>query len=229
MKDNIHHYILKSAWDEALKFLDAEEKMGANKDEIQYFKSVIHLKKNNYPEALVHINQAIDLSPYNSNYISERGVVLFHLGNKKEALENMDKALALDPQNPYRYSSRAFIKDSMGDVDGAISDYEMAVALDPEDSIAHNNLGLLQEKKGYIEKAKENFKKADQLSDVQPTIEVKNENAPFIIEDKNESAENSVNKKGLLDIAGSVFTQKNTFIEFIQFWKSKLFGKKIKD
>lgn len=124
------------------------------------------LKAGKHTEALDIFNQLVELEPKNAYFLSERGVVHFHLKNKKQSLEDLDKALELEPHKPYRYSSRAYVLGHYGKIDAAIKDYEKAISLDPEDAIAHNNLGLLQEQLGYMEKSKGNFEKADELAGI---------------------------------------------------------------
>jgi tetratricopeptide (TPR) repeat protein len=122
-------------------------------------------------EALVDFDVLIELEPYNTDFMSDRGVVLHLLGRNEDALTELDRAANLDPKNPYRYSSRAYLKDRIGDFMGAIEDYEKAIELDPEDAVAFNNLGLVEEKLGRKEKAKDYFEKADSLSGYPPKKE----------------------------------------------------------
>lgn len=129
--------------------------------------AVDHLKSNRLDQSLQILNELVTEFPLDSNYISERGVVYFHLNKKKLALKDMDKAIDLDQMNPYRYSSRAYIRGHYRMFEEAIADYQKAIELDPDDAIALNNLGLIQEQMGYHHKAIENFKKADHLQGVE--------------------------------------------------------------
>jgi tetratricopeptide (TPR) repeat protein len=120
---------------------------------------------------LADFDVLVQLEPYNTDYISDRAVVLHLLGRNEEAIAELDRAANLDPNNPYRYSSRAYLKDRIGDLAGAIADYEKAIELDPEDAVSYNNLGLVEEKMGRKEKAQQNFTKADALSGYPPKKE----------------------------------------------------------
>jgi tetratricopeptide (TPR) repeat protein len=114
-------------------------------------------------EALHDFDYLHVVEPYNSEFISDRAVVLHLLGKNQEALEEFDRAANLEPNNPYRYSSRAYFKDRIRDYEGAIEDYQKAIDLDPEDAISLNNLGLVEEKLGRKEQAQSRFNKADEL------------------------------------------------------------------
>jgi len=130
----------------------------------RFIKGVELLKKAEYQKALKLFDGLIKDFPNEADFISERGVVKFHLQDMEGALRDMDEAIRLQPRKSYRYSSRAYIRGHGGMVKKAIDDYKMAIELDPEDAIAHNNLGLLEEKLGYIEKSQGRFKLADEIA-----------------------------------------------------------------
>jgi Flp pilus assembly protein TadD len=207
-----------------------------------YEKGLAHLKQENYEQALLSFDKALAQEMYNATIISDKAVVLFHLGKKVDALALLDQAQNLEPQNPYRYSSRAFIKESVGDIEGAIEDYKKAITLDPEDMVAHNNLGLLEEKLGYKEASKRNFERADDLAkkfgfDFKNTELADSEE----IEQPQEASDNQViNKKAdkdktalstlseekvsinyFLKISKQVFSSKEVFQEFLSFVMKK--------
>ncbi|MEX2595622.1 MAG: tetratricopeptide repeat protein [Salibacteraceae bacterium] len=164
----------------------------------------------------------------NPNVYSERGVVLFYLKRLDLSLDDMNYAADLEPENPYRYSSRAFIKDAMGDVEGAIEDYERAVALDPEDSIAFNNLGLLQEKLGYADQSKQNFKKADEIANIDELLEKIRKEQKAGQSPENESEEGSSfptedrSSLSILALLRDTFTTKSGFKDYIRFLRNGL-------
>lgn len=166
----------------------------------------------------------------NPNVYSERGVVYFYLKQLDKSLDDMNYAAELEPENPYRYSSRAYIKDARGDIEGAIADYEKAVTLDPEDSIAYNNLGLLQEKLGYRKKAEKNFKRADELADVDELLQkIKAEQDEQAIPEANykhnhlipevdkRSGLNTQNDWKLFALLRQTFTTRSGFREYLRF------------
>jgi Flp pilus assembly protein TadD len=156
-------------WNEAMSAFQIALEEGSEPGITHYYLCVASIKTEKYPEALHHIERALAVFPDKADFLSERGVIYFHLKKPGLALLDMDLALDLEPENPYRYSSRAYIKDALGDTAGAVADYEKAVELDPNDGIAWNNLGMLQEKLGHQQKAEFFFKRADELSGISIT------------------------------------------------------------
>ncbi|MAY83026.1 MAG: hypothetical protein CMP59_02750 [Flavobacteriales bacterium] len=130
----------------------------------RFKKGVDHLKRAEYQLALKIFNDLVSEFPSEADFISERGVVKFHLQDMAGSLKDMDEAIRLQPKKSYRYSSRAYIRGQAGLVKKAIEDYKKAIEIDPDDAIAHNNLGLLEEKLGYIDQSKKRFELADELS-----------------------------------------------------------------
>jgi tetratricopeptide (TPR) repeat protein len=173
------------------------------------------------------------LEPYNTDFMSDRGVVLHLLGRNEEALTELDRAANLDPKNPYRYSSRAYLKDRTGDFLGAIADYEKAIELDPEDAVAFNNLGLVEEKMGRMEKAKDYFEKADSLSGYPPKKEAEvtpNETPNQTEKPKPTRPNYPASKPKLtvghyLEVFQGIFTKSEVRKEFTTYIKG-VFGKK---
>jgi Flp pilus assembly protein TadD len=188
-----------------------------------------------YDAALELLNKALFEEPKNPTFISERGVVYFHMGRHNDALHQMNYAQELEPDNPYRYSSRAYIKGAMKMLDEAIADYEICVNMDPNDPIAYNNLGLLLESKGRMEAAKRRFKQSDELREV---LEERGIDSPSkkiaIEEDQIKRVESPVKaiepdskkpKEGKWNVVKSIFTERKIFKEYWKFLKS---GFKIK-
>lgn len=199
-------------------------------------KAQTHIESGDLKKACSILDTAIDLSPENPDIISERAVVLFHLGQRERSLSELDRCVILEPDNPYRYSSRAYIKANMKMLDEAIADYEICVELDPNDPIAYNNLGLLLEGKGRMAAAKRNFSKAEELEGVLNDRGVdlpkvgsidsaeKSENIDVSDSVERES-EGPVSEKSW-SVAKNVFTKKSVFKEY---WSFVMNGFKIKE
>lgn len=194
--------------------------------EFHLFRGRILSRLGKTEEALEDFDKIITLEPYNTNYISDRAVILHLLKRNEEALVEFDRAANLDPKNPYRYSSRAFFKDRIGDLKGAIEDYEKAIELDPEDAVAYNNKGLVEEKLGYQEKSKKSFSKADKLTGYegpkpesqQSSIEDKKEAVKKAIQPQ-ENQEEKLTASYFFNTLKAVLFDKNSRNEFISFLK----------
>ena len=202
-------------------------------EEEYHRKAIEELEKGNFQKGIEFIEKALESSPYNPTYLTERGTIYLHLNDKEKCLRDMDTVVNLDPKNAYRYSCRAYARSWFKDIDGAIKDYEMAVSLDKEDAIAYNNLGLLLERKGALERAKKLYDKADKISrekeeyrdffDSRTEEEKKEREEQFRKESQEAREKEEINPlkqeetrtKG--QIAKDVFRKKSTFREFIRF------------
>ena len=186
---------------------------------------LLKAKERDFQSAVELYNLAIEIQPDNADVYSDRGVAYYHLKKLNLSLMDMDKALELDSTNPYRYASRAYIKDACGDTEGAIADYKRTIELDPEDAIAFNNLGLLEEKLGRQNAAKVNFKKADELADklglnIGQFQETQTSTESTGNSTTQDTAPQNVESSNILKESAKVFTDKNTFREFVRFVKN---------
>lgn len=148
--------------------------------------------------------------------------------------------IEIEPNKAFNYSCRAFAKARTDDKKGAIADYEKALELEPDNPITYNNMGLVQEEIGYIKQAKKSFELSDDLRKkeeankvlhLKENQEVKQEvedrldkakvdsNAPKVVETPIPPIETEV-EKTKSEIIKEIFTNKNTFKEFIQFIKN---------
>lgn len=148
--------------------------------------------------------------------------------------------IEIEPNKAFNYSCRAFAKARTDDKKGAIADYEKALELEPDNPITYNNMGLVQEEIGYIKQAKKSFEQSDDLRKkeeankvlhLKENQEVKQEvedrldkakvdsNAPKVVETPILPIETEV-EKTKSEIIKEIFTNKNTFKEFIQFIKN---------
>jgi Tfp pilus assembly protein PilF len=182
-----------------------------------------YVSQNKLNEALESINKCLEIIPEQTDALSQRGVIYFHLKKEDLSLMDMDRAVSLDSNNSYRYSSRAYIRAAYKDLEGAEIDYLKAIELDPKDEIAYNNYGLLLENRGHIELAKKHYTKADELAGIKP-IEQRAKEA----REKNTAA-NAINEadeiaqpegQAMGETVKSVFTKKSAFKEFVAFLKN---------
>jgi tetratricopeptide (TPR) repeat protein len=148
--------------------------------------------------------------------------------------------IEIDPNKAFNYSCRAFAKARTDDKKGAIADYEKALELEPDNPITYNNMGLVQEEIGYIKQANKSFEQSDDLRKKEEANKVlhleDNQNVKQEVETRLEKAKvetaegksldvpipptETVVEKTKSEIAKDIFTDKNTFKEFIQFIKN---------
>jgi tetratricopeptide (TPR) repeat protein len=173
-------------------------------------------KLGDFGKSVEKYSLALALDPAQAQLYSDRGLSYFMMGQQQPALQDFNTAQEMEPQNPYRYSSRAYVRDAFGDIKGAIGDYQKAVELDPEDSVAYNNMGLLLEKLGYQKEAKQLFDTADQLEGRSPAPVSSTQKAPA-----SPAPKKKMTATHLGSVLRSVFTTRQGFQEFLQYWLGK--------
>ena len=156
------------------------------------------------------------------------------------AVFDFSKLIEIEPNKAFNYSCRAFAKARTNDKKGAIADYEKALELEPDNPITYNNMGLVQEEIGYIKQANKSFEQSDDLRKKEEANKVlhlqDNQNIKQEVENrldkvKSELTEDKpseiptppkevVIEKTKSELAKEIFTDKNTFKEFIRFIKN---------
>lgn len=85
--------------------------------------------KGDYADAIVDYNQALALSPNNSEILYNRAVAYYSVGEVEKALQDFDRTIKLDSTMAQAYANRGAIRLESGDIEGARSDGQRAAAL----------------------------------------------------------------------------------------------------
>ncbi len=94
-------------------------------------------------EALVPLQRAAQLLPYDLDICYNLGEVLLSVGRPAEAQTNLRRALALNPRHvPAHFSLGRALADCAQPAEAEVC-YRAALALDPAIAEGHNNLGVL--------------------------------------------------------------------------------------
>jgi tetratricopeptide (TPR) repeat protein len=169
-----------------------------------------------------------------------RAVCYLNTAQFELAVFDFSVLIEIEPNKAFNYSCRAFAKARTDDKKGAIEDYEKALELEPDNPITYNNMGLVQEEIGYIKQANKSFEQSDDLrkkEEANKVLHLKdNQNIKLEVENRLEKAkEESTEAKSLAnpilpkeaviektksELVKDIFTDKNTFKEFIQFIKN---------
>jgi tetratricopeptide (TPR) repeat protein len=80
------------------------------------------IQAEKFPEALVELNQAIQLDPKATRALNARGYVYLRQRDYQHALADFDTAIRLDPQYANAYKNRAVTRKALGDAAGAAAD-----------------------------------------------------------------------------------------------------------
>jgi tetratricopeptide (TPR) repeat protein len=119
-----------------------EQALKKTTGESEYFYLFRALYANaSYEEALVQINNAIDLNNNFYGYFINRGNTQLMLGKFNDALTDYDYALQLEPGVPDSYFLRARALDTLKRHEEAVLDFSRAIQLNPNDGTYYSKRG----------------------------------------------------------------------------------------
>jgi len=193
-----------------------------------------------YLSAIETFSTALPQSAAKKDIYYNRAVCYLNTGQFDLAVFDFSKLIEIESNKAFYYSCRAFAKARTNDKKGAILDYEKALELEPDNPITYNNMGLVQEEIGYIKQANKSFEQSDDLrkkEEANKALHLQdNQSVKKEVENRLEKAQLESNKtkpqpitippiepeieKTKGELAKEIFTNKNTFKEFIQFIKN---------
>ena len=106
------------------------------------------LAADDAPNAVEHLDAAVNLAPELPEAHYNRGIALHRSGRFEEAVEAYTAALALRPNDPAARNNLGIALFELGRMDEAIVEYTQALELDPGLTVAHRNLAVAHEKQG---------------------------------------------------------------------------------
>ena len=133
--------------------------------------SQCYLELGNYEDALLTINQAIELDTTNNELIPHKANVLAYSEQYNLAIEEWNKLIEQFPDNTGYYYQRAIVKTLAGDNDGAIDDYTMAITLYPQFPYALALRADLYTKQGKVDLAKADWQQVIDVETEQNNID----------------------------------------------------------
>jgi tetratricopeptide (TPR) repeat protein len=116
----------------------------------------------NNKEALLDLNQAVQLQPTAESY-NERGQVRDKLKDKQGALADFDEAVKLKPEWGEVYYQRSSVQKDLGNDRQALADLDKAIGLQSDHLLARIERGNLRAKIGNKSQALQDFNEAIQL------------------------------------------------------------------
>ena len=165
--------LLKASLAERLKRLDEDRELAAA-DAFEI--GGIRLLNLDYSEARDYYAQAVELSPRNSLYLNELGVIEDRLANHQRAISHYEQALSIDlevygerhPQVAIFLNNLGEVWRKLGEYQKAIDYYEQALSIDrevygerhPDVARDLNNLGLAWKSLGEYQKAIDYYEQA---------------------------------------------------------------------
>ena len=178
-----------AAFEEALEGEEAEWRL--NDWRIHDSLSKVLLQSGEIDRALAHIQESLELNPYNAEMHANLGYILFERGSLAQAREHLDLAVRLAPDEPQAWYNRAALRLTQGDRDGAIEDYTRAIEADPDYAEAYTGRGIARMTAGDRAAALEDFTAATRSDPQNP--------APWYFRARIHS-ERGENQKALADL-----------------------------
>jgi tetratricopeptide (TPR) repeat protein/S1-C subfamily serine protease len=112
-----------------------------------------------YPEALLAIDQAIELSPRAAFY-NNRGLTYYYLKEYAKAIADYDKAIAINPEFAPAYGNRGNTYHALKQYAKAIADFDRTIVINPSLADAYNNRRITYRILKEYSKAMVDFDKA---------------------------------------------------------------------
>jgi tetratricopeptide (TPR) repeat protein len=134
-----------------------------------------------FDEALIDLNQAINLNSDDSDLFFNRSIALLKLLLYAEAEADCKKALELNPESSEIYSHLGNINFKLNKFDTALSFYDKAISLDPESHEALFSKGMFLKKIKRLDLAKIVYLR---LLDFSENTDVTNDASLFFLNQK---------------------------------------------
>ena len=136
-------------------------------------KGVVEPPDENYKEAILYYNIAIQVdAKYVPAYVA-RGEAYLKLGNYQQAIKDCNKALGLNPIFDKAYNMRGLVYANLRNYRQAIRDFDKAIELNPKFSWAYSNRANAYENLGDVVHAIEDWKTAAKLGDLGAQAELR--------------------------------------------------------
>lgn len=123
-------------------------------------------ESGDYANALVYVNQALQMNPDDLDLISTKADILGESGDIDGAIAGWTEYIERTPDFFGGYYRRGFLEDNSNRTDEALADYEMAIMLEPDYAYAYLGKGDMLMRKDEREKAMEAYHKVVELDTV---------------------------------------------------------------
>ncbi len=166
LKTQIHYFFNIEDYESLIKYY-TQNKTNSLEDWTAYRIGQAYLALGQPEAALELLNQAVNLSPLNLEFLEKNSVALLQVGRTSEAQTTLEFVLAENPKRKLALSNLGYILASQGKVEQAEFFYDRAIALDPDYEQALIN-------KAAVRMFKNDLKVAEQL--LRRVLEVNPEN-----------------------------------------------------
>ncbi len=126
-------------------------------------RGVALLLEEEYEQATIEFNKAIELNPNESSAYLYRGISYGERGEYDKAIADFTEAIELNPNSKQTYYNRGFVYERKGEYDRAIADYSQSIELDPAYALAYAHRASAYKAQGM---------EAQAIADLEKCIEV---------------------------------------------------------
>jgi tetratricopeptide (TPR) repeat protein len=129
-----------------------------------YNRGSIHLRKNEYDQAIFGYTKAIEIAPKMAKAYYNRGNAYIAQGQYDKAIFDYTKAIEINPGLTEAYYNRGLSYAMKGEYDQAIYDYTRAIEINPKMAEAFYNRGNAYIAQGQYDKAIFDYTKATEVN-----------------------------------------------------------------
>jgi tetratricopeptide (TPR) repeat protein len=119
-------------------------------------------------EALEHIDESLEINPYNAEMLANKGLILSMRGDLDGALNYLDAAIRLYPTDPQARYNHGMIRLRQGNPAAAVEDFSESIRLAPGFAAAHGGRGMARRATGDLSGARADFDEAIRLDPRDP-------------------------------------------------------------
>ncbi|WP_456440684.1 tetratricopeptide repeat protein [Psychroserpens sp.] len=153
-----------------------------NDPDVYFLLSQIYLHRENSKEALININKAIEIDPYNENYFGQKAYVLLNKKKYTEALDFANEGLRVNAKNTFCLNARTTALTKLNRKDEVSDTISDLLNENPENAYSHANAGWSYLENNNTPKALTHFKEALSLN---PNLEYARSGMSTAVKSKN--------------------------------------------
>lgn len=131
---------------------NAHEILNRKEHEIWFLRGLSLYSLGRFEEAIISLNQAIDINPDDYSAWNVRGVSLNEVGRDEEALVSYECAININP-DANNWSNKGSSLEKLGRYEESIAAYNNAISINPEYAMAWRGKGVSLQKLGSHEEA----------------------------------------------------------------------------
>ena len=144
---------------------------GTHEDDLKaaplyFYRGTTYIHLDDYGNALVNLNNALDLDETDASAYTNLGIVYRNLGRYDDALAAYAHSIEMCQSDCYiEYNNRGVVYSSLGRYDDALADYNHALTLNENYAEAYANRGVLYRNMGRYDEAFADYDQALSLNE----------------------------------------------------------------